>query len=54
MVCAHHCSLLKQRKGVLQMEKVYEIQRIKQVIQEVEGGEQYIVRSPEDGAKIAS
>jgi DNA repair protein RadC len=36
------------------MEKVYEIQRIKQVIQEVEGGEQYIVRSPENGAKIAS
>lgn len=36
------------------MEKVYEIQRIKQVIQEVEGGEQYIVRSPEDGVKIAS
>src|SRR6476659_8136740 len=49
-----NCSLLKQRKGVLQMEKVYEIQRIKQVIQEVEGGEQYIVRSPGDGAKIAS
>jgi DNA repair protein RadC len=39
---------------VLQLEKVYEIQRIKQVIQEVEGGEQYIVCSPEDGAKIAS
>ncbi|WP_179196070.1 JAB domain-containing protein [Bacillus sp. OV166] len=36
------------------MEKVYEIQRIKQVIQEVEGGEHYIVRSPEDGAKIAA
>lgn len=36
------------------MEKVYEIQRIRQVIQEVEGGERYIVRSPEDGAKIAS
>jgi DNA repair protein RadC len=36
------------------MKKVYEIQRIKQVIQEVEGGEHYIVRSPEDGAKIAS
>ncbi|MBT2655371.1 DNA repair protein RadC [Bacillus sp. ISL-18] len=36
------------------MEKVYEIQRIKQVIQEVEGGEQYIVRSPEDGARIAA
>jgi DNA repair protein RadC len=36
------------------MEKVYEIQHIKQVIQEVEGGEQYIVRSPEDGAKVAA
>jgi DNA repair protein RadC len=36
------------------MKKVYEIQRIKQVIQEVEGGEQYIVRSPEDGAKVAA
>jgi DNA repair protein RadC len=36
------------------MEKVYEIQSIKQVIQEVEGGEQYIVRSPEDGAKVAA
>jgi DNA repair protein RadC len=36
------------------MKKVYEIQRIQQVIQEVEGGEQYIVRSPEDGAKIAA
>jgi DNA repair protein RadC len=36
------------------MEKVYEIQRIKQIIQEVEGGEQYIVRSPEDGAKVAA
>jgi DNA repair protein RadC len=36
------------------MEKVYEIQRIKQVIQEIEGGEKYIVRSPQDGANIAS
>jgi DNA repair protein RadC len=36
------------------MKKVYEIQRIKQIIQEVEGGEQYIVRSPEDGAKVAA
>lgn len=36
------------------MEKVYEIQRIKQVIQEVEGGEHYIIRCPEDGAKIAA
>jgi DNA repair protein RadC len=36
------------------MEKVYEIQRIKQVIQEVEGGDSYIVRSPQDGADIAS
>lgn len=36
------------------MEKVYEILRIKQVIQEVEGGESYIVRSPQDGADVAS
>jgi DNA repair protein RadC len=36
------------------MKKVYEIQRIKQIIQEVEGGEHYIVRSPEDGAKVAA
>jgi DNA repair protein RadC len=36
------------------MKKAYEIQRIKQVIQEVEGGEQYIVRSLEDGAKVAA
>ncbi|QWC25111.1 DNA repair protein RadC (plasmid) [Bacillus haikouensis] len=36
------------------MKKVYEIQRIKQIIQEVEAGEQYIVRSPEDGAKVAA
>ncbi|RKL64899.1 DNA repair protein RadC [Salipaludibacillus neizhouensis] len=36
------------------METVYEIQRIKQVIQEREGGDKYIVRSPEDAATIAS
>ncbi|WP_332633602.1 JAB domain-containing protein [Halalkalibacter flavus] len=36
------------------MEKVYEIQRIKQVIREVEGGETFIIRSPEDGAKVAA
>src|SRR5690606_4444227 len=53
-VCAHHCFLIKQRKEVLHMEKIYEIQRIKQVIQEVEGGEKYIIRSPQDGADIAS
>lgn len=34
------------------MEKIYEIQRIKQVVQEVEL-KKYIVRSPEDGADIA-
>ena len=34
------------------MEKIYEIQRIKQVVQEVEL-KNYIVRSPEDGADIA-
>lgn len=36
------------------MKKVYEIQRIKQVISEVDGGESYIVRCPEDGAKVAA
>lgn len=36
------------------MEKVYEIIKIKQVIQEVEGVENYIVRSPQDGAILAS
>jgi hypothetical protein len=43
----------KERK-CYSMEKVYEIQRIKQVILEVKGGEHYIVRSPEDGTRIAS
>jgi DNA repair protein RadC len=46
--------LSNKERECYKMEKVFEIQRIKQVIQEVEGGEQYIVRSPEDGAKIAS
>lgn len=36
------------------MEKIYEIQRIQQVIQEVEGGEEYIIRSPQDGANVAA
>ncbi|MDN4075955.1 JAB domain-containing protein [Fictibacillus terranigra] len=36
------------------MEAVYEIQRIKQVISEIEGGEQYLVRSPQDGARVAA
>ncbi|MGG1575569.1 JAB domain-containing protein [Fictibacillus sp. NRS-1165] len=36
------------------MEAVYEIQRIKQVISELEGGEQYLVRSPQDGARVAA
>ncbi|MBN6188724.1 DNA repair protein RadC [Aneurinibacillus sp. BA2021] len=36
------------------MENVYEIQRIKQVVQEVEGGEQYLIRSPEDGVRVAA
>ncbi|WP_408011349.1 JAB domain-containing protein [Pseudalkalibacillus sp. A8] len=35
------------------METIYEIQRIRQVISEVEGGEPYIIRSPEDAAKVA-
>jgi hypothetical protein len=36
------------------MEKMYEIQRIKQVIREVEGGETFIIRSPEDEANVAA
>jgi DNA repair protein RadC len=45
----------QSKKGAVQaMKTIYEIQRIKQVIQEVEGGEKYIIRSPEDAAKIAS
>ncbi len=36
------------------MEKVMEIQRIKQVITEVEGMEPQIIRSPEDAAQIAA
>ncbi|WP_311775207.1 hypothetical protein [Alkalihalobacillus sp. TS-13] len=34
------------------METIYEIQRIRQVISEVEGGEPYIIRSPEDLQKL--
>ncbi|WP_408011654.1 JAB domain-containing protein [Pseudalkalibacillus sp. A8] len=36
------------------METIYEIQRIRHVISEVEGGELYIIRSPEDAAKVAA
>ncbi|MCF6410676.1 JAB domain-containing protein [Pseudalkalibacillus salsuginis] len=36
------------------METIYEIQRIRQVISEVEGGQTYIIRSPEDGARVAA
>ena len=36
------------------MKTIYEIVRIKQVIKEVEGGDKFIVRSPEDAAKIAA
>ena len=34
------------------MEKIYEIQRIKQVVQEVEA--RYIIRCPEDAARVAA
>ncbi|WP_049756703.1 hypothetical protein [Geobacillus thermodenitrificans] len=34
------------------MEKIYEIQRIKQIVQEVE--ERHIIRCPEDAAKVAA
>lgn len=36
------------------MEKIYEIQQIKQVIKEIEGGEKHIVWSPIDAAELAS
>jgi RadC-like JAB domain len=36
------------------MEKLYEILQIKQVISEVREGENHIIRSPIDGAKIAA
>lgn len=36
------------------METVYEVVKIKQVIKEVEADETFIVRSPEDGAKVAA
>ncbi|RBW68094.1 DNA recombinase [Bacillus taeanensis] len=38
----------------MEMEKIYEIQRIKQVIQEFEGGEEHVIRTPQDAANIAS
>lgn len=34
------------------MEKIYEIQRIKQIVQEVE--ERYKIRCPEDASKVAA
>jgi DNA repair protein RadC len=36
------------------MEKMYEIQQIKQVIKEVEGSEKHMVRSPIDAAIVAA
>jgi DNA repair protein RadC len=36
------------------MKTIYEIVRIKQVIKEVEAAEKYIIRSPEDAAKVAA
>ncbi|WP_082341351.1 JAB domain-containing protein [Sporosarcina globispora] len=36
------------------METIYEVVKIKQVIKEVEADETFIVRSPEDGAKVAA
>ncbi len=36
------------------METIYEIQRIRQVISELEGGQTHIIRSPEDGARVAA
>lgn len=38
----------------MKMETIYEVVRIKQVIKEVEADEKYIIRSPEDAAKVAT
>ena len=38
----------------MEMETVYEVVKIKQVIKEVEADETFIVRSPGDGAKVAA
>ncbi len=38
----------------MKLEKIVEIVRIKQVIQEVEGHERYVIRSPHDAAKLAA
>lgn len=36
------------------MEKIYEVVRIKQVIQELDESEKYIIRSPQDAAEVAA
>lgn len=36
------------------METILEVVRIEQIIREADEGVNYIIRSPEDGAKIAS
>lgn len=38
----------------MKMETIYEVVRIKQVIREVESDETFIIRSPQDGAKVAA
>lgn len=38
----------------MEMETVYEVVRIKQVIQEIEPDEKYQIRSPEDAAAVAA
>ncbi len=46
--------VLPKEGAVHVMETVYEIQRIKQVISELEGGEKYLVLFPQDGARVAA
>lgn len=38
----------------MEMETVYEVVKIKQVIKEVEADQKYIIRSPQDAAKVAA
>lgn len=38
----------------MKLETIYEVVKIKQVIKEVKGNETFVVRSPEDAAKVAA
>jgi DNA repair protein RadC len=43
-----------KERSCFKIKTIYEIQRIRQVISEVEGRRTYIIRSPENAAKVAA